>query len=167
MGRAGRSQDTERRPPVPDAKRMLARPLPAARKRYARMIATGNAAGTAVQMWRGMAFRMTGEQMTSLLPDLLRWLRNPRSGGVSRVAKGADCKSAALWLRRFESYLPHHQTAPRGQGSGCEGQKSSVSEAFILAAGPRCGCSSMVEQQPSKLMTRVRFPSPAPMISMG
>jgi hypothetical protein len=95
MGRAGRSQDTERRPPVPD---MPNECLPArCRPRgngYARMIATGNAAGTAVQMWRGMAFRMTGEQMTSLLPDLLRWLRNPRSGGVSRVAKGADCKSA-------------------------------------------------------------------------
>src|SRR5262245_66575575 len=28
----------------------------------------------------------------------------------------------------------------------------------------RRGCSSMVEQQPSKLMTRVRFPSPAPAI---
>ena len=27
------------------------------------------------------------------------------------------------------------------------------------------GCSSMVEQQPSKLNTRVRFPSPAPMRS--
>jgi hypothetical protein len=27
--------------------------------------------------------------------------------------------------------------------------------------GPR-GCSSMVELKPSKLMTRVRFPSPAP-----
>ena len=27
---------------------------------------------------------------------------------------------------------------------------------------PRCGCSSMVEQKPSKLTTRVRFPSPAP-----
>ncbi len=26
-----------------------------------------------------------------------------------------------------------------------------------------CGCSSMVEPQPSKLMVRVRFPSPAPM----
>ena len=25
-----------------------------------------------------------------------------------------------------------------------------------------CGCSSMVEQKPSKLTTRVRFPSPAP-----
>src|SRR5262249_44767582 len=30
---------------------------------------------------------------------------------------------------------------------------------------PWCGCSSMVEQQPSKLMTRVRFPSPAPIES--
>src|SRR5438067_13042705 len=30
------------------------------------------------------------------------------SGGVSRAAKGADCKSAGLRLRRFESYLPHH-----------------------------------------------------------
>ena len=29
------------------------------------------------------------------------------SGGVSRVAKGADCKSAAVWLRRFESFFPH------------------------------------------------------------
>src|ERR1043166_6463317 len=28
-----------------------------------------------------------------------------------------------------------------------------------------CGCSSMVEQQPSKLMTRVRFTSPAPALS--
>ena len=27
-----------------------------------------------------------------------------------------------------------------------------------------CGCSSMVELQPSKLVTRVRFPSPAPEI---
>src|SRR6185312_15716250 len=27
------------------------------------------------------------------------------------------------------------------------------------------GCSSMVEQQPSKLMTRVRFPSPAPIFT--
>ena len=25
------------------------------------------------------------------------------------MAKGADCKSAGLRLRRFESYLPHHE----------------------------------------------------------
>ncbi len=41
-------------------------------------------------------------------------------GGVSRVAKGADCKSAGLRLRRFESYLPHHRreaevSRPRGE----------------------------------------------------
>jgi hypothetical protein len=29
-------------------------------------------------------------------------------GRVSRAAKGADCKSAGLRLRRFESYLSHH-----------------------------------------------------------
>ena len=28
-------------------------------------------------------------------------------GGVSRVAKGADCKSAVLRLRRFEFFFPH------------------------------------------------------------
>ncbi len=27
-----------------------------------------------------------------------------------------------------------------------------------------CGCSSMVEHQPSKLVVRVRFPSPAPRV---
>src|SRR5258707_12590689 len=34
-------------------------------------------------------------------------------GEVSGVAKGADCKSAASWLRRFESFLPHHASPSR------------------------------------------------------
>ena len=46
---------------------------------------------------------------------------------MSRVAKGADCKSAGLRLRRFESYLSHHASpsgyAWRGQarpkGAAC------------------------------------------------
>ena len=38
-----------------------------------------------------------------------------------------------------------------------------VRQRMIKSALPIwCGCSSMVEQKPSKLMTRVRFPSPAP-----
>ena len=53
-------------------------------------------------------------------------------------------------------------------------QRSEVSDQKIQATAdcrraddcPWRGCSSMVEQQPSKLMTRVRFPSPAPMFSM-
>jgi hypothetical protein len=32
-------------------------------------------------------------------------------GGMSRAAKGADCKSAGVRLRRFESYFPHHAHA--------------------------------------------------------
>ena len=35
----------------------------------------------------------------------------------------------------------------------------------MIGDRPVRGCSSMVEQQPSKLNTRVRFPSPAPMFS--
>ena len=34
--------------------------------------------------------------------------------------------------------------------------------AEVVDSGKACGCSSMVEQKPSKLTTRVRFPSPAP-----
>src|ERR1700710_67062 len=35
----------------------------------------------------------------------------------------------------------------------------------VIVDRPARGCSSMVEQQPSKLNTRVRFPSPAPAIA--
>ena len=35
-------------------------------------------------------------------------------GRVSRAAKGADCKSAGLRLRRFESYLSHHLESSNG-----------------------------------------------------
>ena len=39
-----------------------------------------------------------------------------------------------------------------------------MSQVRILSSRP-CGCSSMVEPEPSKLMTRVRFPSPAPRLN--
>ena len=40
-------------------------------------------------------------------------------GGVSRVAKGADCKSAVLRLRRFESFFPHHPASRQGASQDC------------------------------------------------
>ncbi len=47
-----------------------------------------------------------------------------------------------------------------GVGTGfASRQTRSVCAEIMLK---KCGCSSMVEQQPSKLNTRVRFPSPAP-----
>jgi hypothetical protein len=58
--------------------------------------------------------------MTKPLPKALGMFNYRLSGGVSRVAKGADCKSAGLRLRRFESYLPH-QTGIRYQVLGTSG----------------------------------------------
>ena len=42
----------------------------------------------------------------------------------------------------------------------CIGRK--VWRRMRIRSDRTCGCSSMVEQKPSKLTTRVRFPSPAP-----
>src|ERR1700733_6062783 len=75
-------------------------------------------------------------------------------GGVPKRPTGADCKSAGLRLRRFESYPLHH-----------EGVESKTADSVVrieYSGVIQGGCSSMVEPQPSKLMTWVRFPSPAP-----
>jgi hypothetical protein len=50
--------------------------------------------------------------------------------------------------------------APRACGRGYCGRAETVR--YGLAAKPLRGRSSMVEPQPSKLVMRVRFPSPAP-----
>src|SRR5260221_10657123 len=53
---------------------------------------------------------------------------------------------------------------PSGQREQTVNLSALPSKVRILPPPPIliCGCSSMVEQKPSKLMTRVRFPSPAP-----
>src|SRR5687767_4054707 len=77
--------------------------------------------------------------------------RSRRFGRVPEWLKGTGCKPVGFGLRRFESY-PFHQ-APTSA--------SSERRARVPRVEPG-GCSSMVELQPSKLATRVRFPSPAP-----
>ena len=80
----------------------------------------------------------------------------------------------------FDNYLSH-QPSPASRATARQASSASPSEAgedcrakaaqqrrragFCIVTARR-GCSSMVEQQPSKLMTRVRFPSPAPTFSM-
>jgi hypothetical protein len=91
--------------------------------------------------------------------------------------------------RRFESCLPDHvfsqkgTDAPREQadvfGGGPKQRRGGgigrrnrlkICREFLpyrFESGPRhqytpCGCSSVVEPQPSKLVAWVRFPSPAP-----
>ena len=63
--------------------------------------------------------------------------------------------------------MAHHRyrpVAPIGRAadskSACWGFESLLACQFFCHK--RCGCSSMVEPQPSKLITWVRFPSPAP-----
>ena len=68
-----------------------------------------------------------------------------RSGGVPERLKGTGCKPVGVRLRWFESNPLHH----------CSG---AVGNDRVLGRG----CSSVVEREPSKLHTRVRFPSPAP-----
>lgn len=103
-------------------------------------------------------------------------------GEVPEWLKGADCKSVGLRLRWFESNPLHHPLP----GWRCNGSHPPHAgpciwrDRLVLTARSRCnraaglagsrpgrthrsGCSSMVEQKPSKLTTRVRFPSPAPL----
>ena len=53
-------------------------------------------------------------------------------GGVPKWPTGADCKSAGLCLRRFESF-PHHSAGRRRRGEG------------------DAGVAQLVERKPSKL----------------
>src|SRR6516225_6812748 len=92
--------------------------------------------------------RLTKPGRNSMTPGPLR--RAARDcGGVAERLKAADCKSADVRLRRFESY-PLHQRFKMVPGI----------EGSTTGSGWRveCGCSSMVELQPSKLATWVRFP---------
>ncbi len=73
-----------------------------------------------------------------------RKIRGLILGGVPEWSKGADCKSAGS---TFGGSNPPPSTINKEKG---------VIRKLI------CGCSSMVELQPSKLNTWVRFPSPAP-----
>jgi hypothetical protein len=128
-----------------------------------------------------------------------------RSGGIPKRPTGADCKSAGLRLRWFESTSLHQvstrrsaaraceaRTKSRGGGEdrrhgsteapegafertercGPEGEGSNIPShpppstrfhQILVVAASRRGSSSTVEPQPSKLMVRVRFPSPAPL----
>ena len=87
-------------------------------------------------------------------------------GGIPKRPTGADCKSAGLRLRWFESTSLHQlQSGPvTGLAAGRNIRRPYQPSAQVRQAGVvRRGSSSMVEPQPSKLIVRVRFPSPAPL----
>ncbi len=77
------------------------------------------------------------------MPAISGW----NGGGVREWLKRTDCKSVAYG---YAGSNPASSTIP-GRRSGVDPENSQGR-----------GYSSMVEQQPSKLNTRVRFPLPAP-----
>ena len=105
--------------------------------------------------WCRKATCCTSASTSDAKPALIRSLTNRRgrqncrahSGGIPKRPTGADCKSAGLRLRWFES--------------------TSLHQVLMLQSrqfqASKCGSSSMVEHQFSKLITRVRFPPPAPL----
>ena len=74
------------------------------------------------------------------------WVGESHNGGVPERLKGTDCKSVGY------AYV------------GSKPTPSTINRRVRRDELGISGCSSMVEQQPSKLMTRVRFPSPAPTV---
>ena len=99
-----------------------------------------------------------------------------RYGGVPEWLKGTDCKSVGSayvgsnptpsTTRRRDTLSGARDRLRRSLEAGRHRLVRSPATSSALKAGvlsrSECGCSSMVEQQPSKLNTRVRFPSPAP-----
>ena len=87
----------------------------------------------------------------------------PSSGGLLFLLQ--NLRSSWLWGR--------YRSGQTGQtvnllAHAFEGSNPSLPTICALPCGVfknTRGCSSMVERQPSKLTTRVRFPSPAPLLS--
>ena len=110
-------------------------------------------------------------------------LRAPRCQALSRKLSGRSQRGDSAWDKTLDHLLSlvsgdlsisgdSATVKARPDGSGRERQpvtkrRGSAQGGLRPPRGRasrsvRCGCSSMVEQQPSKLNTRVRFPSPAP-----
>ncbi len=68
-------------------------------------------------------------------------------GGVAEWLKATDCKSV---LSEYAGSNPAPST------------RQNLAAEVVVGFRFVRGCSSMVEPKPSKLKTRVRFPSPAP-----
>src|SRR5262249_40283750 len=83
-----------------------------------------------------------------------RSARSAAGGGPERQRGGAVNPLAY-------AFVGSSPTSPTNQNSDDRGRMTDLGADVRLLSSER-GCSSMVEQQPSKLMTRVRFPSPAP-----
>ncbi len=96
-------------------------------------------------------YRLANRWLT-LCCDSLK-IRRFLIGGVPERPKGTDCKSVGT---AFEGSNPSPSTSLNYSKFFLSLDNKQL-DGFLF-----CGCSLMVELQPSKLTTWVRFPSPAP-----
>src|SRR5260370_32411369 len=97
-------------------------------------------------------------------------LRAPRCQALRKLS-GRSQRGDSAWCKTLDHLLSLLvETSIRSESRPVKGPKPGDE---LLRPPPgrdsssrARGCSSMVEQQPSKLNTRVRFPSPAPNFSM-
>jgi hypothetical protein len=82
--------------------------------------------------------------------------------GPKKRALAACCRSTSRDRQPDQSHGHARRALSASNSSPCSPCRFAVMGYFPDSALARRGCSSMVEQKPSKLMTRVRFPSPAP-----
>ena len=138
--RSGFRADVRRDAAFEDTRRAMARCAPA----WGGVIGLSVAGVEIGPVRKSPCRRLTARRIFQIMPGFL--------GGVPERSKGADCKSVGS---AFEGSNPSPSTRIL---AGIEGR------ALRRSGEIRGGCSSMVEQKPSKLTTRVRFPSPAPTI---
>ena len=94
-----------------------------------------------------------------------RWIEPPnRCAGSTGMPEGIPERIAQRYGPEGEALAPSHPALQRffGPWPGRAERSTARSALCGLSRSARCGSSSMVEPQPSKLMVRVRFPSPAP-----
>src|SRR4051794_28029817 len=80
-------------------------------------------------------------------------------GGVSRVAKGADCKSAVLRLRRFESFFPHHPSLAKREKTAApkpNGRRRAVAASYGSAGHPPWTYPPTARSTACHLLLRIR-----------
>src|SRR5262249_47286827 len=116
-----------------------------------------------------------------LLNSLVQGWKRP-DAELERLLSGRSQRGDSAWNKTLDHLLSFDNgtlnIVPESAGvksafgpnslkpAGFGGRRGQLRRpAWRVRSGIR-GCSSMVEQQPSKLNTRVRFPSPAPIFSM-
>ena len=98
---------------------------------------------------------------------LSQGLGSRRGGFAARRQAARPLEPAAGALQCAHKFFGRNLEGFLRKGIDKDGVLCYSIQADICGCAQRCGCSSMVESQPSKLVAWVRFPSPAPYVPVA